>query len=71
MLERYTDMLTPEEVAEILVVTPKMVRGLISSKKIPAIKIGRMYRIPKELFIESLTKDLDTKEVNSDDANRD
>jgi excisionase family DNA binding protein len=47
-------LLTTEEVAEYLRVTPAMVRSLIRNKKLKAIKIGPEYRITDEdldLFI--------------------
>lgn len=53
-LENYPPVLSVEEVAEILSITPKTVRNLIKSGEIKGIKVGRLVRIPKPRLIEYL-----------------
>ena len=42
------DIMTPEQVADYLQMNIDTVYRLIRSRKLPAAKIGRSYRIPKE-----------------------
>lgn len=41
------ELLTPEEVAEWLRVTPDTIYRWLREGELPAIKLGRLYRIPK------------------------
>ncbi|KKQ71510.1 MAG: helix-turn-helix domain-containing protein [Candidatus Gracilibacteria bacterium] len=54
------NFLTSEQVAKILQVHPFTVLKLIKSKRLQAIKIGRMYRI-KEADLENFTESLSQK----------
>lgn len=47
-LTTYPELLDVATVAQILNVTTKTVRRHIENNDIPAIKIGRLYRIPSE-----------------------
>ena len=38
-------LLTPDEVAEILAVTAKVVRGWLRDEKLPGLRLGRLWRI--------------------------
>ena len=49
-------LLCVDDVAQILRVTPKTVRNLISNGDIKAIRIGRLIRIFDEDFINYLTR---------------
>jgi len=42
------DIMTPEQVADYLQLNTDTIYRLIRSRKLPAAKIGRSYRIPKE-----------------------
>lgn len=42
------EVYTTEEVADMLRVSPSMIRSLIRKKELPALKIGSEYRITKE-----------------------
>ena len=52
MLEQYGDILTVNEVQEILKINRKTVYRLIKSKKFFGKKIGKVYRIPKQSICE-------------------
>ena len=52
MLEQYGDILTVNEVQEILKINRKTVYRLIKSKKFFGQKIGKVYRIPKQSICE-------------------
>lgn len=47
MTEEYEKMLTPQEVAQRLRVTPQTVRNWIREGKIKAVRVGRPWRIPE------------------------
>ena len=47
MLTEYPDILTFEQMCEVLNVSPKTGYKLINARKIACIKAGRAYRIPK------------------------
>lgn len=52
ILKELPEMLDAAMVAKILRVTPKTIRKHIEKNEIPAIKVGKIYRIPKEWFIK-------------------
>lgn len=54
MLEAYNDVLTVEELAEILCIGKNGAYDLLSSGAIRAFRIGRNWKIPKESVIEYL-----------------
>lgn len=41
------ELLTPAQVAEILRCTPRTVHNLIQDGRLPAVRVGRRYRIPR------------------------
>lgn len=45
--EGYEPLFTPDEVAEIFKVSGDTVRQMIRAGELPAVKIGRQYRVPK------------------------
>jgi len=51
---RVMEIYTTEEVADMLRVSPSMIRSLIRNKKLPALKINTEYRIRKEDLDEFL-----------------
>ncbi len=51
LLKDYPEILDVATVARLLQVTPKTIRKHIENNEIPAIKIGKLYRIPKEWFL--------------------
>ena len=53
-LESYPLVLSVDEVAEIISITPKTVRKLIKSGEIKGIKVGRLLRVPKYRLVEYL-----------------
>jgi excisionase family DNA binding protein len=53
------EYLTPEEVAEILKVSEKVVKDWLRAGTIPGTKIGKLWRVPKaelETWLESNTQ---------------
>ena len=50
ILKDYPDILDVAMVAKLLRVTSKTVRKHIEKNEIPAIKVGKIYRIPKNWF---------------------
>ncbi len=46
---KYPEVYTVEEFAKIFKVSPEAIRNLIRNGEIPAIKIGKQYRIPKTI----------------------
>jgi len=53
-LKEYPAVLTVKQVAEILGVCKASVLHLIHEKKLQAIKVGRLYKIPKDQIIDYL-----------------
>lgn len=53
-LKNYAPVLSVDEVAEILSVTPRTVRQLTNNGTISSVKIGRIIRIPKDKLINFL-----------------
>ena len=47
MLEKYNDVLTVEEVCEILKIGKRLAYTLLQEGVIPSRRLGRIYRIPK------------------------
>lgn len=54
MLKKYPDVLTVAQVAEVLGVCTKAVYGLVKSKLLGHIRIGRTIKIPKYALVEYL-----------------
>jgi excisionase family DNA binding protein len=46
-MEPLEDLMTPEEVAHLLRITPKTVREMARSRRLPAIKAGRLWRFDR------------------------
>ena len=53
-LKEYPAVLTVKQVAEILGVCKASVLRLIHEKKLQAIKVGRLYKIPKDQIVDYL-----------------
>ena len=51
MIDDRLDLLTVEEAAELLKITPYTIREMIKRGEIPAAKIGRFYRIKRSDLI--------------------
>lgn len=51
MLEKYNDVLTVSEVAEILHVSKHLIRSLIKNNNLKGFMIGREYRVSKKELI--------------------
>ena len=54
----YSEVLSVTEVAQIFRITPESIRSMIRNKKLPAIKFGSHYRIPKwviDQYFENIT----------------
>ena len=58
LLKDYPPVLSVEQVAEILGVGKQLVRKSIASNELGAIKLGRLYKIPKTALIEFLNNTL-------------
>lgn len=48
-IKNYPEIYTVEEFAKIFKLSPEAVRSLIRKRDIPAIKIGKQYRIPQNV----------------------
>lgn len=55
-LDEYPPVLDVEQVSQIMGVGKQLVRKEILKHEIPAIKVGRIYRIPKAKLLEYLDK---------------
>lgn len=55
MLEQYKDVLTVEELCEVLQIGKKLAYRMIRSGEIPARRLGRIYRISKKSVIDYLS----------------
>lgn len=55
-VEDQREMLTVEEVKQIMRIGTNAAYNLVHSKKFPVIKVGRTYRIPKASFFTWLTQ---------------
>ncbi len=62
-LKDYPTALTVEDVAQILRVSTKTVYKIIRNKEIPAVKVGREYRIAKSAVVDHL-RNLDKQHSN-------
>lgn len=51
LLAQYSDVLTVEELCEILNIGANAAYNLLNKKEIPAFRIGRKWKIPKESVI--------------------
>jgi len=51
MLEKYADLLTVKEIAEILRVSKAVIYEMIKDDKIKVFKFGREYKCPKTYII--------------------
>lgn len=54
MVSTLTEPTTPEEIGNLLNVDKQVIRNLCAAGKIRAIKVGRLWRIPKRFLIEYL-----------------
>ena len=54
MFREYPDVLTPQQVQEMLGVGQRMAYQLLREGKIQNIRMGRLYRIPKAAVIDYL-----------------
>lgn len=54
MFRHYPDALTPRQVQEMLGVGQRMTYGLLRTGKIPSVRMGRLYRVPKVAVIDYL-----------------
>ena len=54
MLEKYPDVLTPDDVIEILNIGRNKVYEMLNNGTIKSIRIGRKHRIPQKILIEYL-----------------
>ena len=55
MLNRYKDILTVEELCEVLKIGKNTAYTLLKSGEIKSVKIGRVYKIPKKNVVKYLT----------------
>ena len=53
-IDEYSDVLTPEEVMSILGIGRNSVYKLLKSKELKSIKIGKLYKIPKNYLLKYL-----------------
>ena len=56
MLNRYSDILTVDELCEVLKIGKNTAYALLKSGEIKSVKIGRVYKIPKKNVVKYLTK---------------
>lgn len=55
-LEKYPPVLSVDDAAQILGITPKTVRNLIKNGEIASIKVGQLIRVPKDRLVEYLER---------------
>lgn len=53
-LDKYPPVLSTDEVAEVLGVTSKTVRVLINSGELKGIRVGKLYKVTKDVLLEYL-----------------
>ena len=56
MLNRYSDILTVDELCKVLKIGKNTAYALLKSGEIKSVKIGRVYKIPKRSVIKYLNK---------------
>ena len=56
MLESYDDIMTPDEVCEVLRIGKNALYELLSSGQLKAYRNGRVWRIPKGAVVECICK---------------
>lgn len=54
LFAEYPDVVSAEQLMEMLSISRATAYRLLSDKKIPAVKVGRQYRIPKNRIISYL-----------------
>lgn len=54
MFRDYPDALTPQQVQEMLGIGQRLAYTLIRGGKIPSVRMGRLYRVPKVAVIDYL-----------------
>ncbi len=59
--ERYHDLITVEELCQTLAIGKNTAYRLLSSHEIPAFRIGRMWKIPRESLNTYIRKNCQTK----------
>ena len=57
MFESYPDVVTVNELCEMLDISKKLAYRILNSQDIRSVKVGRIYRIPKAAIIEFLTNE--------------
>ena len=57
MFESYPDVVTVNELCEMLDISKKLAYRILDSQDIRSVKVGRIYRIPKAAIIEFLTNE--------------
>ena len=56
MLNKYKDILTVDELCEVLKIGKNTAYSLLKTGEIKSVKIGRIYKIPKKSVIKYLNK---------------
>lgn len=56
LLHEYSDILTVEELCEVLNIGANAAYDLLNKKEIPAFRIGRRWKIPKESVIHYIAR---------------
>ena len=56
MLNKYSDVLTVEELCEVLRIGKNTAYKLLKNNEIKSVKIGKIYKIPKKSVIKYLEK---------------
>jgi len=56
LFHRYGDLLSTQQIADYLSITPKTVCALIKQKKLKAKRVGREWRIPTYKLIEFIER---------------
>ena len=56
LLAQYSDVLTVEELCEVLNIGANAAYNLLNKKEIPAFRIGRKWKIPKESVIAYISQ---------------
>lgn len=54
MLDKYDDVLTVEQLCEVLHIGKKLAYQLLKDGTIPSRRLGRIYRIPKKAIVNYL-----------------